>query len=160
MQSSSALSTMGVSMEQNIAMGIAMNETLQDSSKSGNALKSIASNMAGVRTGLKSGNVEANKTAKAMEQIAGIKIWDKKTGDIKGYYETMDELAGKWDSLSEAEQNALGSTIAGKTQLNAFNAMMNNWDTAKQYMQDYKAGMTIGSAEKEKQYSPYVQKCA
>ena len=44
-----------------------------------------------------------------------------------------------------------------KTQLNAFNALMSNWDKARQYVQEYKDGLTVGSAEKEKFYSPYVK---
>ena len=114
--------------------------------------------MAGVRTSLKDGSIQANKTALALKDIAGIEVWNKQTGEIKDMYSTMDELASKWDTLNEDQQNALGATIAGKTQLNAFNAMMNNWDTARKYMKEYKDGMTIGSAEKEKQHSPYIEK--
>ncbi len=158
--SSAALKTNGVTMEESVAMAVAMNEVLQDSSKSGNALKSISANMAGVTVSAKDGTIQMNKSAKALKEIAGIEVWNKQTGQIKDMYEVMDELSGKWDSLSEVQQNALGTTIAGKTQLNAFNALLSNWKTAKQYMEDYKGGLTIGSAEREKQYSPYVEKSA
>lgn len=99
-----------------------------------------------------------NKSAKALKEIADIEVWDKQTGQVKDMYSVMDELSGKWDSLSEAQQNALGTTIAGKTQLNAFNALLSNWDTAKQYVKDYKDGLTVGSAEKENlQYLDSIQ---
>ena len=137
-------------MDENIGMIIAMNEVLQDSSKTGNALKSISSNMSGVNTSLKDGTIQSNKTAKALQEIAGIKVWDEQTGEVRDMYDVMDELAYKWNDLSEAERNALGSTIAGKTQLNSFNALMSNWDKARQYVQEYKDGLTVGSAEKEK----------
>ena len=91
-----------------------MNEVLQDSSKSGNALKSISANMAGVTVSAKDGTIQMNKSAKALKEIAGIEVWNKQTGEIKDMYEVMDELSGKWDSLSEVQQNALGTTIAGK----------------------------------------------
>ena len=101
-------------MDENIGMIIAMNEVLQDSSKTGNALKSISSNMAGVKTSLKDGTIQSNKTAKALQEIAGIKVWDEQTGEVRDMYDVMDELAYKWNDLSEAERNALGATIAGK----------------------------------------------
>lgn len=53
--SAAALKTNGVSMEQSVAMATAMNEVLQDSSKTGNALKSISANMAGVTVSAKDG---------------------------------------------------------------------------------------------------------
>lgn len=101
-------------MDENIGMIIAMNEVLQDSSKTGNALKSISSNMSGVNTSLKDGTIQSNKTAKALQEIAGIKVWNEQTGEVRDMYDVMDELAYKWNDLSEAERNALGATIAGK----------------------------------------------
>ena len=148
-QSAAALQANGVSMEESVGMVVAMNEVLQDSSKAGNALKSISSNLAGVGVSAKDGTLQTNKTAKALKEIANIDVWDKQTGQIKDMYQVMEELSVKWDSLSEAEQNALGSAIAGKTQLNAFNALISNWEKARQLVSDYKQGLTIGSAEKE-----------
>ena len=148
-QSAAALQANGVSMEESVGMVVAMNEVLQDSSKAGNALKSISSSLAGVGVSAKDGTLQTNKTAKALKEIANIDVWDKQTGQIKDMYQVMEELSSKWDSLSEAEQNALGSAIAGKTQLNAFNALISNWEKARQLVSDYKQGLTIGSAEKE-----------
>lgn len=107
-ESASALQTNGVSLEKSVAMATAMNEVLQNSSRSGNALKSISANMAGVTTSAKTGEIQSNKTAKALKEIANIEVWDKQTGQVKDMYSVMDELSGKWDSLSEVQQNALG----------------------------------------------------
>ena len=101
-------------MEESVGMIVAMNEITQDASKTGNALKTISANMAGVNASAKDGTIQANKTAKALKEIAGIEVWDKKTGEVKDMFTVMDELEGKWGTLSEAEQNALGVTIAGK----------------------------------------------
>ena len=147
-------------MEESVGMITAMNEITQNAGKTGNALKTISANMAGVSTSAKDGTLQSNKAAKALKEIAGIDVWDKKTGEVKDMFTVMGELEGKWGTLSEAEQNALGVTIAGKTQLNTFNALMSNWKTAQQYVQDYKDGLMVGSAEREKQYSPYVEKSA
>lgn len=37
---------------------------------------------------------------------------------------------------------------------------MGNWETVLEMQKAYNEGWTIGSAEKEKQYSPYVEKSA
>ena len=145
-------------MEKSVGMIIAMNEVTQNASKTGNALKTISSNMAGVSISAKDGTLQTNKTAKALKEIAGIDVWDKQTGEIKDMYTVMDELNGKWGDLSEAQRNALATTIAGKTQLNTFNALMSNWGKAKQLVSEYKQGLTIGSAEKENlQYLDSIQ---
>ena len=148
-QSASALQTNGVSMEKSVAMVVAMNEVLQNAGKSGNALKSISAGLSGLTVSAKDGSIQLTKSGKALKEIAKIDVWNQKTGEIKDMYSVMDELATKWDGLSEAEQNALGTAIAGKTQLNAFNALLSNWETARQYVQDYKDGLTVGSAERE-----------
>ena len=148
-QSASALQTNGVSMEKSVAMVVAMNEVLQNAGKSGNSLKSISAGLSGLTVSAKDGSIQLTKSGMALKEIAKIDVWNKKTGEIKDMYSVMDELADKWDGLSEAEQNALGTAIAGKTQLNAFNALLSNWETARQYVQDYKDGLTVGSAERE-----------
>ena len=147
--SAAALKTNGVSMEESVGMITAMNEITQDSRRTGTALKTISANMAGVTTSAKDGTIQTNKAAKALKEIAGIDVWNKQTGEIKDMYSVMDELNGKWGDLSEAQRNALAATIAGKTQLNTFNALMSNWDTARQYVKEYKEGLMVGSAERE-----------
>lgn len=116
--------------------------------------------MSGVIASLKTGDVQANKSAKVLEKLTGIKLFDKTTGEVQDMYSVMDQLSEKWGSLTDAEQNAIGNTLAGKTNLNAFQALMSNWDTVKRYVEDYQQGLTIGSAYKEKQYSPYAEKFA
>lgn len=157
--SSAAMQTNGVTMQESVGMIVAMNEVLQDASRSGNALKSIGVNLSGIKTSAKDGTLSLNKTAMALKEIADIEVWDQQTNEVKDMYEVMDELHGKWDDLNEAQQKGLSEAIAGKTQANAFNALIQNWEKAKQLVDEYNQGLTIGSAEKEK-FSPYVQKCA
>ena len=136
-------------MEESVGMVIGMNEIVQDSGKTGNALKTISANLAGVSASAKDGTIQTNKTAKALKEIAGIEVWNKQTGEIKDMYSTMDELHSKWSTLNEDQQNALGTAIAGKTQLNTFSALMSNWDTVTDYVDEYNKGLTVGSAQKE-----------
>jgi len=47
-----------------------------------------------------------------------------------------------------------------KTQAGVFQALMTGWERVRQYQKEYNEGWMIGSAQREKQHSPYVQKCA
>ena len=136
-------------MEETVGMTVAMNEVLQDASRSGNALKSISVNLAGMKTSAKDGTLSLNKTAMALKEIAGIEVLDKQTGEIKDMYQVMEELYGKWGQLNEQQRAGLSEAIAGKTQQNAFQALMNNWEKARKLVDDYNNGLTIGSAQKE-----------
>ena len=163
MLSTNALSANGVAMEEQIAMAVAMNEVLQDSSKTGNALKSISANMSGVIFGLKEGDVQANKTAKALESLTGIKLFDEQTGEVMDMYEAMEQLNGKWDGLTEAQKSSIAQTIAGKQNLQSFLALMDNWDTARQYVDDYNKSVGEGNeilrnaTDENEQYLDSVQ---
>lgn len=163
MLSTNALSANGVAMEEQIAMATAMNEVLQDSSRTGNALKSISANMSGVIFGLKEGDVQANKTAKALESLTGIKLFDEQTGEVMDMYEAMEQLNGKWDGLTEAQRSSIAQTIAGKQNLQSFLALMDNWDTARQYVDDYNKSVGEGNeilrnaTDENEQYLDSVQ---
>lgn len=148
-KSGSSLSEQGVKMEESVAMIVAMQESLQDSSKVGNALKTISANMSGVVASAKTGEVQANKTAKVLKEMAGIDVWNKQTGEVKDMYSVMDELHGVWGDLNEDQRSAIAQTIAGKNQLNSFFALMGNWEKASQYVKEYKEGLMVGSAEEE-----------
>ena len=150
-KSGSSLAEQGVKMEESVGMIVAMQESLQDSSKVGNALKTISANMSGVVASAKTGEVQANKTAKVLKEMAGIDVWNKQTGEVKDMYSVMEELHGVWGDLTEDQRSAIAQTIAGKTQLNSFFALMGNWEKAAQYVKEYKEGLTVGSAEKEQE---------
>ena len=126
------------------------NESLQDPERVGNGLKSIAINMAGLKTSTKDGSIELNKTALALKKIAGIDIFtDSSKTSVKDMVTIIDEVKGKWGELSETQQLALSEAIAGKTQSSVFNALMSGWGRVKQFQQEYKDGFTVGSAERE-----------
>ena len=134
------------------------NNLVQNASKVGNAFKTISANLAGIKTSAKTGETSLNKTAVALEKL-GIKVKDDK-GDIRGMNEILNDLGSKWKDLNNTQKSGIAEAIAGKNHINTLQALMNNWDTVLEYQKQYNAGMMVGSAEKEKQYSPYVQKCA
>ena len=130
-------------------MIIGANETVQDASKVGNALKSMATSLNGVTYSAKTGRVTLNKTAKTLRDMAGINVVDMQKGTIKSSFEILDELHDKWDSLNEVKRATITEAIGQKYHANTLQAMLNNWETVLQYQDEYNQGFTVGSAEKE-----------
>ena len=146
----SVLSSYGVTLSDSIAMITAANESMQDPSRIGNGLRSLAINFAGIKTNAKEGTLEMNKSAKALKEIAGIDIFtDKSKTSVKDMNTLMDEIYKKWDGLTDVQQKGLSEGLAGKTQAAVFQSLMQNWETVKKMQQEYKDGMMVGSAEKE-----------
>ena len=146
----SVLSSYGVTLSDSIAMITAANESMQDPSRIGNGLRSLAINFAGIKTNAKEGTLEMNKSAKALKEIAGIDIFtDKSKTSVKDMMTLMDEIYDKWDGLTDVQQKGLSEGLAGKTQAAVFQSLMQNWETVKKMQQEYKDGMMVGSAEKE-----------
>lgn len=150
MRSGSVLSEFGVSMQDAISMIVGANESVQDAEKVGTAIKTMATNLGGVKAAAKDGSLEMNRTAKALQTIAGIDIYsNKQKGEIKDMMTILKELNVVWDDLSEDKQLAIAESIAGKNHINTLMAMMGNWETVLQYQEDYNNGFTIGSAQRE-----------
>lgn len=157
----SVLSNYGVDLKDSVAMIAGANESLQNPAKIGNGFKTIAMRLSGVQANAKTGNVELNKTAKALKEIAKIDVFtDSSKTQVKDMVTMMDEIKDKWSSLTDVDQKALSEAIAGKNQANVFEALMTGWERVRQFQKEYNEGWMIGSAQREKQHSPYVQKCA
>lgn len=102
----------------------------------------------------KDGNLELNKTAMGLKEIAGITIYkNKDTGELKNMVEVLDEVKAKWGELREDEQKGLSEAIAGKQQAAIFQSLMGNYETFKEIRSEFSQGLQFGSAEAEnKQY--------
>ena len=108
------LHSYGIDMQETIALITGANKTLQDPSVTGNGLKSIAINMAGIKADAYTGELALNKTALTLKEIANIDVYsDKKKGEIKDMVSILDELYDRWGDFSEEEQLGLAEAIAG-----------------------------------------------
>ena len=136
-------------MQDAIGLIIGAQEPTQNASKVGVALKTISTNLSGVMYSAKDGTVTLSKVGKALKDIAGINVIDKQTGQVKDQMQTLSELHDKWGDLSEAQRQALSKTIAGTNHNNIFQALMSNWNHVIKLENDYKEGLTVGSAETE-----------
>lgn len=52
------------------------------------------------------------------------------SGNIRPVSDILEELAGKWMTLSDEQRQNIGVTLAGRYQLSRFLALMNNWNLA------------------------------
>jgi len=146
------LSQYGVSIQDTVGLITAANEAIQDPAKVGNALKSIAINMSGVKANASKGTMELNKTAKALKEIAGIEVYsDKSKGEIKDMVTILDELNVKLKEgkLNQDEFRAVSEALAGKEQAAVLQSLLGNYETFKQIQDEFSQGLHFGSAEKE-----------
>ena len=91
----------------------------------------------------------ASSTAKLRQEIkalSGVDIMlDSKT--FKSTYQIMEELAAKWQDLTDIQQASVTELIAGKRQGNIVSSLMNNFDIAEQALET--SLNSAGSAMKE-----------
>lgn len=67
---------------------------------------------------------------KEIEALSGVDIMlDDNT--FKSTYQIMDELAQKWQNLTDIQQASITELIAGKRQGNIISSLMNNFDVAR-----------------------------
>lgn len=144
------LASYNVGMEDTIAMIGAANTTLQDTSRVGNGLKTIAVNLAGIKASADTGELSLNKTAMALSKVAGIDIFaNKKTNQLKGMSTIIEELALKWKDFDDVQRAGISEAIAGKQQAAVFQSLMSNFKTMKEIQGELTNGEHWQSMEKE-----------
>lgn len=124
--------TIGLSYEYAASALATLTATTRESADSvGTALKSIFSRLQGLKLGetLDDGT-DLNKYSKALA-VVGVDI-KAANGELKDMDTILDELASKWDTLSNAQKVALANTVGGQQRYTQFMSLMNNWD----YMQE------------------------
>lgn len=117
-RSAGAANTYGVSLEKSIGYTTAIGEVTRESgSIIGNSLKSIYSRITSIQP--------------AIDAMAEIGIATKESsGEMRDVSSILDDLGGKWQSLSAEQQQNLGLQIAGRFQLSRFLILMNQYNTA------------------------------
>lgn len=88
-------------------------------------------------------------TAKLREEILALSGVDimQDANTFKSTYAIMDELADKWEGLSDIAQATIIELIAGKHQGNVFSSLMANFDTARAALET--SATSAGSAMQE-----------
>lgn len=144
----STASTLGVSHEQLTAqIGTIVSVTRQAPESVGNAMRTLYARIADLQMGetLEDGTTLGDLSS-TLANI-GINVTDAE-GNLRNLGDVLEELQGKWSDLSNAQQLALGTKLAGKYQLNPFMALMGNADM---YQEQLEMMQTSGGALEEQQ---------
>lgn len=68
-------------------------------------------------------NVAQQQNTLAIETQNGtkqIQLYDEATGDMKNTYQILEQIAGYWDEMNNAQKQAIGIALAGKNQFEVF----------------------------------------
>lgn len=109
------------------ALATLTSNTRESADVVGNSLKTLFARIQGLTLGetLDDGT-DLNKYSQALEKV-GISIYDA-NGGLKDMDNILDEMAAKWNTLSDTQQVALAQTVAGVRQYNQLIALMENWN--------------------------------
>ena len=153
-RSASSMSAANNSLSQTIGLITAANSVVQDPASVGTAFKTISMRIRGATTELEDAGLDtegmASSTAKLREEIQALSGVDIMKNDttFKSTYDILDELASKWQNLTDIQQASITELIAGKRQGNIVSGLMKNFDIARQSYNTAEFG-SEGSAEKE-----------
>ena len=130
----------GIEMQRLIGYIATVGEVTQaDMGSVGNAFKTIFTRMSDIKAG-KFKLIDEDGTTETLSDVeqtlANVGIDLRKTvTEYNDYGDVLDNLAGKWDSLSQVQQNALAKAFAGTRQAEVFRSLMSNYENAKKYME-------------------------
>lgn len=131
----STANSLGVSHEQLTAqIGTIVSVTRQAPESVGNAMRTLYARLADLKMGetLEDG-VDLGTFSGQLKKV-GIDVLDAE-GNLRNLGDVLEELQGIWGTLSNGQQIALGTTLAGKYQLNPFMALMENADMYQEQLE-------------------------
>lgn len=142
----------GVSMDKLLGYLATVGEVTQKSMSSiGESFKTIFSRMSDI----KANKLELVDEDGTTETLSDVELTLKNVGidlrstitEFDNYGDVLDNLAGKWDSLNSMQQAAISKAFAGVRQQENFRVLLENYDSAKQYMEV--AADSAGTAEEK-----------
>lgn len=154
-QTAAVAQSAGLTMEETAsAVGVIIDKTQAGASQVGNALKAILARFGNVKAGafvslmgdeseIDDTNTAINDTEKVLGAI-GIKVRSS-SSDMRDFNDVMDELAEKWQTLTDVERNAVATALGGTRQRNFLQTWLSNYAEYKQSLED--AESASGSAE-------------
>ena len=145
--------TIGLSYEYaTSALTTIVAKTRASASEVGNGLRTIFSRLQNLSLGetLDDGT-DLTKYSKALETV-GVNIKDA-SGELKDMDTILEDLAGKWDTLDQAEKVALANTVGGVRQYTKLISLMDNWD----FMEQNLASATNSEGSLQEQADIYAE---
>lgn len=153
--SASAMAAMGGTLEETIALFTAAQEITQDSSKTGNALRSIAMRIRGydeqteeLSDDLVDITGKVADLTKTASNPKGVSLFtDETQTEYKSIYTYLQDISEIYDELGDKQKQQLLEKLFGKNRASVGAAIISNFSAAEKAM-DTMAN-SAGSAEKE-----------
>ena len=122
----SAANVMGVSIDQlNAQMSTIISVTRQAPESVGTALRTIYARIADIKAGIDGDTSLGNYSGKMAK--LGFNVLDA-SGNLKDMGNVIEEIGGKWETLTREQQISLAQTMAGTRQYNNLLTLFDNWD--------------------------------
>lgn len=122
----SAANIMGVDVDQlNAQLSTIISVTREAPETIGTSLKTVYARMADIEAGLDEETTLGNYTSGMAE--LGVNVLDAQ-GKLRDTGEVIEEIGGKWETMTREQQIALARTIAGQRQYSRMLSLFDNWD--------------------------------
>ena len=122
----SAANVMGVDVDQlNAQLATIVSVTREAPETIGTSLKTVYARMSDIQAGLDSETSLGKYSGKMAE--FGINVLDA-NGKLRAMGDIVEEIGGKWSSLTREQQVSLAQTIAGQRQYSRMMSLFDNWD--------------------------------
>ena len=117
---------MGVDVDQlNAQLATIVSVTREAPESIGTSLKTVYARMSDIEAGL-DGETSLGKYTADMADF-GINVLDA-NGKLRDMGDVVEEIGGKWSSLTREQQVSLAQTIAGQRQYSRMMSLFDNWD--------------------------------
>ena len=145
-------SQVGVSFDQLVSyIATVSNVTQLTAEQVGQSMKTMFARMTTLKQGSTDAGVSINNVDKALQTI-GVSMVDA-DGNFRDMGAVMEDIAGKWNTLSQRQQDYIASQVAGLRQVSLFRALMGNMSDALSLQKD---AMTDTGAATQK-YGMYLE---
>lgn len=132
-------------------LGAATAKTQRSGSEMARGLRTILMNLRQIRGETEDGELINGESiaaaSKALKDYANISTMEN--GKLRKASDVLDDLAKKWGTLTETQKAAVAEAVAGKRQANVLMALMGDWGTYQQMMNDFANGAGSALAENE-----------
>ena len=130
----SAANIMGVDIDQlNAQLATIVSVTREAPESIGTALKTVYARMSDIQAGLDTETTLGEYTSQMAEM--GINVLDA-SGNLRDMGDVIEEIGGKWDSLTRTQQTSLAQTIAGTRQYSRMMSLFDNWSMYEKSLLD------------------------
>lgn len=124
----STANSMGVDIDQlNAQIATVVATTRQAPESVGTAFKTIYTRMNDIKTGSDEAEISLGRYSGTMASL-GFNVLDT-TGHLRDTGQVMEEIGGRWQTLTREQQIYLAQTMGGQRQVNQLMALFDNWTT-------------------------------